>query len=90
MIKINLFGKKRNGETCLHYAVRGGHLNTAKILLSMGIDFSISGKNGTCLKVAEHEGHFHLIEFLRSILFLFFSCTVISEFNMIENNRMGN
>ena len=37
----------------------------------MGIDFSISGKNGTCLKVAEHEGHFNLMEFLRGFFFFF-------------------
>jgi len=31
----------------------------------MGADTTIAGKNGTCLKVAENEGHFKLMEFLR-------------------------
>ena len=25
----------------------------------------MAGRNGTCLEIAEHEGHFHLIEFMR-------------------------
>ena len=57
----------RHGETCLHFAARAGHVRMAEILLTMGADFSISGKNGNCLKVAENEGHFQLIEFFRGM-----------------------
>lgn len=62
--KLNAVDK--NGETCLHFAARSGHLNTTRILLDSGVDPYIVGKNGTCLEVAEKEGHFKLIEVLRS------------------------
>ena len=31
----------------------------------MGADFNILGENGNCLTIAENEGHFKLIEYLR-------------------------
>ena len=37
----------------------------------MGADYYVVGKYGTCLKVAEDEGHFNLIEFLRGNYLLF-------------------
>jgi len=62
---VNLNLMDLNGETCLHFAARGGHVPTVQILLSMGADSTMAGRNGTCLEIAEHEGHFHLIEFMR-------------------------
>ena len=39
-------------ETAIHYAVRGGHISTVKLLIDWNCDLTIVGKFGTPLDVA--------------------------------------
>jgi len=55
------------GNTALHLAVRGGHLNIATKLMSHGADAAIRNKRGlTPLQLALRAGHYDVTELLLS------------------------
>lgn len=55
------------GNTPLHWAASGGHLEACKILVKHGVDLNATNKNGdTALHKAAWRGHAATIEFLLS------------------------
>lgn len=55
----------RNGETPLHYAARGGHLEVIKLLLANKADKHKRGKRGTALDVASNADVVRVIKMYR-------------------------
>eukprot|EP01101_Sappina_pedata_P008166 TRINITY_DN4481_c0_g1_i1.p1 TRINITY_DN4481_c0_g1~~TRINITY_DN4481_c0_g1_i1.p1 ORF type:complete len:753 (+),score=220.73 TRINITY_DN4481_c0_g1_i1:223-2481(+) len=53
--KPNVNLQNKNGETCLHWAIRSGNKLGVKMLLDLGADLYIEGYQGSCLKLAEKE-----------------------------------
>jgi len=78
---ININAISNYGETCLHLAARRGDLEMVQTLVSLGVDPSIHGTNGTALLVAEEIGHEAIIEFLKDQMKL---SSLIDQENLIK------
>ena len=64
---LNVDIRDGNGDTALHKAARGGHLQVIQVLVSSGADVNMKNKFGnTALHIAAHEGHLQVVQHLLS------------------------
>eukprot|EP01103_Thecamoeba_quadrilineata_P015381 TRINITY_DN4843_c0_g1_i1.p1 TRINITY_DN4843_c0_g1~~TRINITY_DN4843_c0_g1_i1.p1 ORF type:complete len:781 (+),score=128.64 TRINITY_DN4843_c0_g1_i1:89-2431(+) len=61
---VNL--RTKNKETALHFAVRGGGVKVAELLLSHGADPSVAGDYGTCEQLAAADNQYGMISLLQT------------------------